>query len=94
MLQNQTLLNWQDRKREKKEEKMPRLKTNSSVGIKEQVSLKTSRAVFINAVRRFTPKALSSRPWFVSMKHFIYETVNTGLTSDELLPTKCHSFQV
>lgn len=73
---------------------MPRLKTNSSVGMKEQVSLKTSGAVFINAVRRFTPKALSLCPWFVSVKHFIYETVNKGLTNDKLLPTKCHSFQV
>lgn len=52
---------------------MPRLKTSSSVGMKEWVSLKTSGTIFIDAVRCFTPKALSLHHWFVSVKHFICE---------------------
>lgn len=78
------LLNWQDRKGQKrKKRRMPRLKANSSVGIKEQASPKTSGDVFVNAARHFIPKAVSSHPWFIPMKHLIYEIVNTGLTNNE-----------
>ena len=83
LLQTQTFDELAGQKKEKKEEKTPKLKAHSSVGVKEQVSPKTSGDVFINTVRSFTPKALTSHPWFVPMKHFIYEEVSMGLTNNE-----------